>query len=259
MNRHFLVIGAQRCGTTYLHSLLDAHPHVAMARPARPEPKVFLSEELTDRGVEWYDATFFAHAAPGQLLGDKSTSYLEDPAAPARARRMLGEPGVVVVLRDPVERAVSNWRFSTDHGRETRPAAEALEANLEESRSWDQATSSVSPFAYLERGRYADHLVPWLEEFPDTHVLFLDELLADPTTAHRLLEALGAEPSYAPTGRATTPVNPSEAPLPALDPGLRERLDAYFADSDAALARLLGRDLPWSRPAHPAGGGTHGG
>jgi hypothetical protein len=256
MNRHFLVIGAQRCGTTYLHSLLEAHPDVAMARPARPEPKVFLSDALTDRGVEWYDATYFAHAAPGQLLGDKSTSYLEDPAAPARARRMLGEPGVVVVLRDPVDRAVSNWRFSTDHGRETRPAEVALAANLEEPQAWDPTASSVSPFAYLERGRYADHLVPWLQEFPDTHVLFLDDLLTDPATVRSLLEALGADPSHVPTG-AGSPVNPSDAPPPALDHVLRERLEDYFADSDAALARLLGRDLPWSRAAHPAGGGHH--
>lgn len=254
MNGHFLVVGAQRCGTTYLHSLLEAHPGVAMARPARPEPKVFLSDELTDRGVEWYDATYFAHAVPGQLLGDKSTSYLEDPLAPARARRMLGEPGVLVVLRDPVERAVSNWRFSTDHGLETRSAEEALTANLQEQQPWDPATSSVSPFAYLERGRYVDHLVPWLQEFPDTRVLFLDELLEDPTTVSRLLEALGADASYVPAA-PDTPVNRSEAPLPELRPELRERLEDYFADSDAALARLLGRDLPWSRTAHRAGGG----
>jgi hypothetical protein len=251
--RHFLVIGGQRCGTTYLHSVLDAHPDVTMARPWRPEPKVFLSDELTDRGVEWYDATYFGHAHPGQLLGDKSTSYLEDPAAPARARRMLSDPGVVVLLRDPVERAVSNWRFSTDHGLETRSAEEALTASLVEERTWDPAVSSVSPFAYLERGRYVDHLAPWLEEFPGTHVLFLPLLLDAPATLPRLLDALGADPSYLPTAPAT-PVNRSEAPPPRLSDQLRERLEDYFADSDAALASLLGCDLPWSRTASQAGG-----
>jgi hypothetical protein len=255
VSRHFLVIGAQRCGTTYLHSLLEAHPAVAMARPARPEPKVFLSDELTDRGVEWYDATFFGHAGPGQLLGDKSTSYLEDPAAPARARRMLGEPGVVAVLRDPVERAVSNWRFSTDHGFETRSAEEALTANLVEPRPWDPATSSVSPFAYLERGRYADHLAPWASEFPALHVLFLTDLLGEPATAPRLFEALGVDAAAAPAG-SDAPVNSSEAPPPRLSAGLRARLEEYFADSDAALAELLGRELPWSR-AGAARGGDH--
>jgi hypothetical protein len=222
-----------------------------MARPARPEPKVFLSDELTDRGVEWYDATYFAHARPGQLLGDKSTSYLEDPAAPARARRMLGEPGVVVLLRDPVERAVSNWRFSTDNGLETRPADEALTANLREQREWDPAASSVSPFAYLERGRYVDHLAPWLEEFPDLHVVFLTELLDDPTTGRRVLEALGADPEL-PPAEARGPVNRSEEPPPQLGAELRARLEDYFADADAALERLLGRELPWSRDRHDA-------
>ena len=46
-SRHLLVIGAQRSGTTYLHSMLEAHPDVAMAQPPRPEPKVFCSDEAT--------------------------------------------------------------------------------------------------------------------------------------------------------------------------------------------------------------------
>jgi len=256
MSRHLLVIGAQRCGTTYLHSVLDAHPQIAMARPARPEPKVFLSDELTDRGVEWYDATFFGHAEPGQLLGDKSTSYLEDPGAPARARRMLGDPAVLVSLRDPVDRAVSNWRFSTDHGLETRPAEEALTANLVEPRAWDPAVSSVSPFAYLERGRYVDHLGPWLEEFPHTHVVLLPELLDDPAATVRLLEALEVDAS-SPPATAEAPVNSSAAPEPELSAELRARLEEYFTESDAALARLLGRDLPWSRTGQGGEGEHH--
>src|SRR3954452_13231256 len=101
-----------------------------MARPARPEPKVFCSDEATGRGLSWYRETYFGHAGGELVLGDKSTSYLEDPRAPARAARMLGRPQVVAVLRDPLRRAVSNWRFSTDHGLETRPLAEALRAEL---------------------------------------------------------------------------------------------------------------------------------
>ena len=51
MTRHFLIIGAQRCGTTFLHSLLDAHPYIAMARPSHPEPKVFLSDRSIAVGL----------------------------------------------------------------------------------------------------------------------------------------------------------------------------------------------------------------
>ncbi len=97
-----------------------------MARPARPEPKVFRSDEVSARGREWYRETYFGHARSEAVLGEKSTSYLEDPTAPARrggARRTF----VVVLLRDPVQRAVSNWRFSTDNGLETRALEVALE------------------------------------------------------------------------------------------------------------------------------------
>ena len=179
--RHLLVIGAQRSGSTYLSEALDAHPQITMARPALPEPKVFCDADKAARGLDWYHHTLFGHAGQEPLLGDKSTSYLEDPKAPARAADMLGEAHVVAVLRDPVQRAVSNWRFSTKHGLETRPLEQALLADLEAEQPWDRTATSVSPFAYVRRGRYLDYLEPWVATFPDTtHVLFLEELLDRP-------------------------------------------------------------------------------
>jgi hypothetical protein len=244
--RHVLVIGAQRSGTTYLGSLLDAHPDVAMAQPASPEPKVFCSEELTARGAEWYRQTFFGRARDGQLLCDKSTSYLEDPKAPARAAEVLGEAHVLVVLRDPVQRAVSNWRFSTHHGFETRPLEQALRENLAgNSPAWDPGRTSVSPFAYLERGRYADYLQPWLATFPNTtHVLFLPELVADPATLDGFLAAAGLDPeALRDRPREAVNANPGEAV--GVSPALVGTLEKYFEASNHALSALLGRELPW--------------
>ena len=251
--RHLLVIGGQRCGTTTLHGLLDAHPEITMARPARPEPKVFCSDQDSARGREWYLRTWFGHAREERLLGDKSTSYLEDPRAARRAADVLRHVAVVVQLRDPVERAVSNWRFSTDHGMEERPLDVALIENLDGGRRWDRASTSVSPYAYLERGRYADHLRPWLDAFPDsTHVVFLAELIADPqTTMAGLFTALGVDGTALPE---TLPaLNESSSPADELPEELEARLRDYFADSDDRLRRLVGRDLPWpSRaPSHP--------
>ena len=137
--QHFLVIGGQRCGTTYLHTMLDAHPDITMARPARPEPKVFLDAEKSARGLGWYRETYFAHAAGEARWGEKSTSYIESAEAASRAAEVLGDADILVLLRDPVVRAVSNWRFSTDNGFETRPLAEAFEANLADSPAWDAA------------------------------------------------------------------------------------------------------------------------
>jgi len=249
MTRHLLVIGGQRCGSTYVADLLEAHPQVTMARPARPEPKVFLSDELAGRGIEWYRSTYFAHATDELVLGEKSTSYIEDPLAPARAVAMLGTPHVLVMLRDPVARAVSNWRFSTDHGLETRPLEVALGESLEQEAVWDPAATSVSPFAYLSRGRYADYLGPWSETFGDAmHVHFLADLLGDDRAVGDLYAALGVDASFRPE-RAARPVNPSSAPAPDLPADLHARLEGYFAASNQALSARLGRDLPWwNRP-----------
>jgi hypothetical protein len=216
-----------------------------MARPSPPEPKVFCDAALSARGLEWYHRTWFAHAGDEQLLVDKSTSYLEDPEAPTRAADMLGQPSVVVLLRDPVRRAVSHWRFSTTNDLETRGLEEALLADLEEDQPWDRERSSVSPFAYLRRGRYAEQLRPWLARFPDTtHVLFLEELLADPRVLRSLVAALGLDPDRTPVP-VDDPVNASPGDVPPLDVGLRGTLEGYFHDSNADLSRLLGRPLPW--------------
>ena len=244
-HRHLLVVGGQRCGTTYLSRALDAHPDVTMARPSPPEPKVFCDAGLSARGLDWYHRTWFAHASGEQLLGDKSTSYLEDPAAPSRAAGVLGTPQVVVLLRDPVRRAVSHWRFSTANGLETRPLEESLLADLREDQPWDPERSSVSPFAYLRRGRYAEQLRPWLTAFPGTaHVLFLEELLTDPLVLRTLVADLGLDPGRTPVP-ADDAVNASPGEVPALDAALGKTLEGYFEESNAELAQRLGRLLPW--------------
>ena len=249
MTRHLLIIGAQRCGTTYLHDLLAAHPQVAMARPARTEPKVFLSAELAGHGLEWYEQTYFGHATDEVVLGEKSTSYLEYAEAADRAAAVLGNPLILAQLRDPVERALSHWAFSSDAGLETRPLAEVLEANLEGPLPWDPERTSVSPYAYLERGRYIEFLQPWLDRFgDDVTVLFLDELRGDPRRVSDLYGTLGVDPGFLPPA-AGTPVNESRQPRPDLDEDLLRRLRGYYADSDRALADLLGRELPWPRSA----------
>jgi len=247
VTRHLIIIGAQRCGTTYLHSLLDAHPEIAMARPTRPEPKVFLSADLAERGRAWYESTYFAHAGSESLLGEKSTSYLEHPEAARRAAAMLGSAEIIVMLRDPVARAVSNWQFSTENGLEQRPLGEALMASQSDAAApaWDRTAISVSPFAYLERGRYADYLDPWLAHFPGTvHVRFFEELLGDGAEVAGLYKDLGVDPGFQPDN-LSRPVNMSRSPAPELAPGLAAQARQYLAGSDARLRTMLGRELPW--------------
>lgn len=243
MTRHFIVVGAQRSGTTYLHHLLEEHPEIAMAQPVRPEPKAFLSDEVFD--ADAYRARWFGHADDATVLGEKSTSYLESDVAPGRIRAVLGEPQIMVQLRDPIARAISNWGFSRDHGLETRGLAEALSANLEGPLAWDPERTSVSPFAYLERGRYVDDLARWTD-FP-LRVQFFEELVADDREIAATYAWLGVDAAYRPEV-AGTPVNQGTPVGETLGDDLVGRLRAWFEESDAALSEMLGRPLPW-RPA----------
>lgn len=249
--RHLLVIGAQRCGTTWLQKALAGHPEIAMARPSAPEPKVFLTDERSALGREWYERTYFAHATDERIRGEKSTSYLEDVRCADRAVAVLGDPLVIVQLRDPVKRAVSHWGFSSDNGFESRPLDVALKANLEGPLGWDGTRASVSPHAYLERGRYVEYMRPWLERFGDEmRVLFFEEMVGEIDRIGEVYHWLGVSADFRPVGLGAQ-VNSVRTVTPPLSDELGERLRAYYDDSNRALEELLGRSLPWSSALGP--------
>jgi hypothetical protein len=151
----------------------------------------------------------------------------------------------VVQLRDPVERAVSNWGFSRAHAMEDRPVSEALSRNLDGPLPWDPQLTSVSPYAYLERGRYADYLAPWLDAFPNlVRVQFLEELVEGPGSVGELYEWLGVDSGVRPASLGQR-VNQGVGREESLDDALVAQLRDYFRDSDQALTELLGRELPW--------------
>lgn len=237
------IIGAQRCGTTLLYRLLDSHPDVAMARPVRPEPKVFLTDDVVG-DPQAYDARLFADVPATRVRGEKATSYLEHRAALDRIAETFPDAHIVVSVRDPIERAVSNYRFSVDHGLEDRPLDAALLDDLEgRERSWDRARISVSPYAYVRRGHYLKALRRVETRFDRTriHVVVFEEFVSDVGEAARILRALGIAglPLH---GGPPVALNPSAAPA-RLSPTVRDRLRDHYAEPNAALARHLGRTL----------------
>ena len=213
-----------------------------MARPTPPEPKVFCDAALTAKGSEWYHRTYFAHARDEPLLGDKSTSYLEDPRRPGARRGGAGRGDVVVLLRDPVRRAVSNWRFSTDNGLETRPLEEALRADLRDDQPWDPRPRRCRRSPTCGAAATPSTSTPWSADVPDDHARGLPRgAVGDPDALPALVGALGVDPARTP---------------PPPDGGQRERgrrADAGSRREGDARGVLRGQRRPPGRPARETG------
>jgi Sulfotransferase domain len=239
------IVGAQRCGTTSVATALGRHPQVALAEPLRPEPKFFLEPGAVGEVACYLDRYFPERGDHLRVRVEKSTSYLGSDRACTQIAEAFPAARIVVVVRDPVARAASHYAFSRAHGHEDLDPDAALRQEAED-RPWDAAAVSESPFAYLTRGRYIDHLARWDEAFGSNRVrvVVLEDLVAEPEGFEGLEAFLGVEPAvrFDPTERHNEVDDRIE-----LSDAVRTRLRAYFAEPNAALARRLGRPLDrWS-------------
>ncbi|HXL93985.1 MAG TPA: sulfotransferase [Streptosporangiaceae bacterium] len=187
----FLVIGAPKAGTTALHAALARHPGLYLS--AVKEPKFFLTDgPPPDRGGPgdvqtyrehvWRRADYealFSDAPAGTLRGESTPFYLYDLAAQRRIQSLIPAARLIVILRDPVERAHSNWTHLWSAGRE--PIGDFLRACAEEDRRVAAGWSSF--WHYLRLGRYGEQLEHLFTLFPREQVLVFRyaRLLDEPT------------------------------------------------------------------------------
>ncbi|HET7093675.1 MAG TPA: sulfotransferase domain-containing protein, partial [Thermomicrobiales bacterium] len=243
----FIIIGAQRGGTTGFHQALTQHPYVVPA--AQKELHFF--DVLFDRGPGWYWRQFPADRPPGTITGEATPYYLFHPHAARRAAAIAPDARLIVLLRDPVERAWSHYHLSQSQGLEPFSFAEAIErepqrlAGERERLLADERYYSFAHqhHAYLARGRYAAQLEGWFRHFRRERFLILasEAFYADPAGSIRQAAAfLDLPPFDLPAWR---PLN--ESGKPAMDPVMRRALAARFADDNERLTRLLGWTPPW--------------
>ena len=244
----FVIGGAPRSGTTWLTSALDRHPDLWIAKPLRPEPKFFLIDDLYAEGLPAYAERWFAEAPAHAVVGEKSTNYLESPVAARRIAQDLPQVKLVFLLREPADRALSNYRWSVMNGMEHEDFATALALEDEREATLPGHLRHARPHAYFSRGLYARLLRPWLDRFPASQVLVrrFEDLVSDPggTTAavHRFL-GVAERPDLA--GRPEG-VNPSVAG-DDVDPDTMARLRRAYVPHNDELAALLGPTfLSWT-------------
>lgn len=246
MAEHFFIIGGQRCGTTYLYEMLDSHPQIEMARPLRPEPKFFLREDLTGLRYQDYLAKHFQSDCTAQLLGEKSTSYIEHERAAQAIAKWLPQAKILISVREPIARAISNYHFSVENGLENLSLEAALQSESQRLRSGNQTGLSVSPFAYRRRGHYMRYLEVWQKYFPAEaiQVLVYEEFTGQLEELQKLYAWLGVADDWVPED-VDQPQNPSRKQGDTtLSARMLQELQQEFAPSNAALEAFLNRRIP---------------
>lgn len=254
----FLIVGAQRSGTTSLFKTLIQHP--AVARPFLRKGVHFFDNRY-ERGLDWYRGNFPLTAtsrlrrlgSAGPLTGESSPYYMFHPLAPWRIARDLPEVKLLVLLRDPVERAYSAHSHELARGYETEPFERALAleparlAGERERMASDEGYRSahVQHNAYLTRGHYVEQLRA-LEAAVGRHrvlVLDSDDFFTTPDVVWRdICGFLGL-----PLGTEIAFERHNARQRAPLDSALRQRLREHYSPYDEELTAWWGRVPSWRR------------
>jgi sulfotransferase family protein len=246
---NLIVIGAMKAGTTALHRLLGCHPDVFMSEPK--ELNFFFEDEVRPRshgsrtgtsarewtagnrhrGLAWYARHFDGSK---RVRGESSPGYTSpDHAGVAEAiATTIPDARLIYAVRDPVDRAVSQYRHHVREGTERRPPEEAL---------------SDERSHYIARSLYHRRLSPFLSHFTSDRITVVaqEDLLRRPhETLHAIFSVLGVNPRGVSLDKATRP-RPSGQALEGITDELRIRLARRFVSDVHLLERFAGRRFDW--------------
>lgn len=259
----FLIIGAQRCGTSSLYKYLGAHPQIV---PSLRKETGYFSEGY-EQGLKWYRAHFPLQGALKSLqwargVGltfEATPDYLFDPRSPRRVKDTMPGTLFIVLLRDPVERAYSHWRHMRRLGFESLPFEEAVAAEPERISAQLQAMHEGQPapgrdvlrFSYLARGYYAAQLPRWFTVFPKDQFLILtaDEFYNSPEdVVSRVCRFVGVD-DWTPrefrnySQQSSTGAFPEQGvPIPS---DVADSLRDQFSVENRGLSEMAGLSIPW--------------
>lgn len=249
----FMIIGAEKCGTTSLYQYLCQHPDVLP--PIEKEIDFFDMEY--EQGLDWYLAHFPPRLAPHAsthkqwITGETSPNYLYSDTAPKRIFQNFPNIKLAVILRNPIDRTVSRYNMMVRNGAEKRTFERAVTEELtiiQKAMSQSKDGQSV-PWPVLNRCRhignslYCYHLARWLELFSAEQFLVLrsEDLFTQPEqTLSQLYQSFGLESHL----KQDYPKHNSGQYSP-IEGEIRQTLSTFFTPHTRKLEVLLGRSFDW--------------
>lgn len=242
MNKNqFFIVGAQRSGTTYLYTVLDEHPEICMAKPLRPEPKYFLNEKID---ISEYRQKFFKNCTKlTKIFGEKSTSYYENEEVAKRIKKYFPLAKIIFILANPVERAISNYKFSVENGLEKRSLREVFLEKKQKPKI--NINTSVDPFDYIGRGMYYKYLEKYLKYFPkeQVYVLIKEEFIGNITEIKTLYKYLEVNNNFIPQ-TYDRKINSSKLQV-ELDKEVIDYLKEVYEKPNKILEEIIQKEVKW--------------
>lgn len=259
----FLLIGTQRGGTTALYHYLKSHFCIVPA--IVPELQFF--DKKFRKGLKWYRGHFptciekyyTEHIRQHAFLtGEASSSYLFYPHVPGRVARALPHVKLIVLLRNPIDRAYSQYFHAIELGHETLSFEDAIQDEEERTAKEREKiladehyySSIFKHRSYLTRGIYVDQLQPWMNLFPREQFLILksEDFYAHPATTFKQVLAFLNLPETEPQVRKNEYKQyDHNTYYTKMDPALRKRLIEYFQPHNARLYEFLDRNFGWDQ------------
>lgn len=263
----FIIIGAQRCGTTSLYNYMIQHPQIdpVIKKIVNIDQEEYREINFFDRhfakGVNWYRAHFpcikYKYCIRQKqkqkiITGEGTPDYIFHPHAPRRIAKILPRIKLIVLLRNPVDRAYSHFRLQDRRGLETLSFAEAItreskRLNREEEKLISNEYYQSIPyfrFSYLKRGIYIEQLKRWYEFFPKEQILILssEDFYNNPAETLKQIFSFLNLPDY----NILISRKYQSVPYPAMDSELRGKICTYFRPHNERLYQYIGRNFSWA-------------
>jgi Sulfotransferase domain len=259
----FLIIGTQRGGTTSLYRHLKAHPCIGDTS----NKDLHFFDRRFHKGLTWYRGHFptrlekayvrQVHKRPF-VTGEASPSYLFHPYAPKRVAQVLPNVKIIVLLRNPVSRAYSQYHHAVELGFERLSFEEAIQG--EEERTVEERekilqdgryySEEYKHRSYLSKGIYVEQLQAWMDLFPREQFLIIksEEFYADPAaTFKQVLSFLNLPEAEVEMEKKEFKQYNTNTYSSKIDPVVRARLIEYFEPHNGRLYEYLGIDLGWDK------------
>jgi hypothetical protein len=249
-----LIIGAARSGSSSMYKYLAAHPKVVPS--IRKETDYF--SRRYGRGEAWYRAHFPLKARmalnPGLITFEATPSYLFNPLAPMRAATLVGNVRLIALLRNPIDRAYSQYHHAVRLGLEPLSFEEAIDAEpariapkFDDLARDPNYSGPLMQAAYVSGGFYAEQLERWLEHFERDRLLVLmsEELYRCPASVYNEITAFLGLSKWHPSGFAIH-TDGGAGQYEPMSSRTRQRLAVVYEPHNRRLADLLGSDVTWA-------------